>query len=295
MKRVIIMFKKVFLLLVFVHILGDYYFQTDKLSETKDESFYGTVNHSIIYLGCNLLLCIVITNDWIISVSLINALFHFIIDYIKYRYIKRCKSNKNNLKEKESIVYAIDQLSHICVFIFISLIIAGNYNEINIVLILEEIFSLIGISPYQLFLWMLVILLIAKPANITIKKLLFSYRPAIIEKENSNIDYKKLKKDLKSEEALTVDESRSTLISNDYQNEMVSAEKRAGALIGFLERFIIAIFLSISQYSAIGLVLTAKSIARYDKIAKSQEFAEYYLLGTLLSTLIVIIIYLLIM
>ena len=49
------------------------------------------------------------------------------------------------------------------------------------------------------------------------------------------------------------------------------------------------IFISIGQYSAIGLVLTAKSIARYDKIAKDPEFAEYYLLGTLLSTAAAII------
>lgn len=45
------------------------------------------------------------------------------------------------------------------------------------------------------------------------------------------------------------------------------------------------IFITISQYSAIGLVLTAKSIARYDKISHEQDFAEYYLLGTLLSTI----------
>ena len=45
-----------------------------------------------------------------------------------------------------------------------------------------------------------------------------------------------------------------------------------------------------NQYSAIGLVLTAKSIARYDKIAKEPDFAEYYLLGTLLSTVAVILI-----
>lgn len=44
----------------------------------------------------------------------------------------------------------------------------------------------------------------------------------------------------------------------------------------------------IGEYSAIGLVLTAKSIARYDKIAHEPEFAEYYLLGTLLSTVIAI-------
>lgn len=55
-------------------------------------------------------------------------------------------------------------------------------------------------------------------------------------------------------------------------------------------RIIILMFLSIDQYSAIGLVLTAKSIARYDKIAHEPEFAEYYLLGTLLSTVVAIVI-----
>ena len=39
----------------------------------------------------------------------------------------------------------------------------------------------------------------------------------------------------------------------------------------------------------IGLVLTAKSIARYDRISKDKDFAEYYLLGTLLSTAIAIV------
>ena len=50
------------------------------------------------------------------------------------------------------------------------------------------------------------------------------------------------------------------------------------------------IFLSIGQYSAVGLVLTAKSIARYDKISKDQVFAEYYLLGTLLSSIVAIVV-----
>lgn len=66
-------------------------------------------------------------------------------------------------------------------------------------------------------------------------------------------------------------------------------DNNAGRFIGTIERIIMLIFLSIGQYSAIGLVLTAKSIARYDKIAKEPEFAEYYLLGTLLSTLAVVI------
>ena len=63
----------------------------------------------------------------------------------------------------------------------------------------------------------------------------------------------------------------------------------AGRFIGTIERFIMLVFISLGQYAAIGLVLTAKSIARYDKIAKVPEFAEYYLLGTLLSTMAVVI------
>lgn len=65
---------------------------------------------------------------------------------------------------------------------------------------------------------------------------------------------------------------------------------KAERMIGTIERIIMLFFLSIQQYSSVGLVLTAKSIARYKKISKVQEFAESYLLGTLLSPTCVLII-----
>lgn len=61
----------------------------------------------------------------------------------------------------------------------------------------------------------------------------------------------------------------------------------AGAMIGILERMIIGICIAIGQFSSIGLVFTAKSIARYNKIAESPSFAEYYLIGSLFSILVV--------
>lgn len=61
--------------------------------------------------------------------------------------------------------------------------------------------------------------------------------------------------------------------------------KKTGAIIGFLERALILLFINIGQFSAIGLVLTAKSIVRYDMISKNQQFSEYYLIGTLTSFL----------
>lgn len=83
-----------------------------------------------------------------------------------------------------------------------------------------------------------------------------------------------------------------SIIMNSYKIN-IKKEKNdinAGRIIGTLERIIILLLVSIKQYSSIGLVLTAKSVARYDKISKDQYFAEYYLLGTLLSTICVLFI-----
>jgi len=66
----------------------------------------------------------------------------------------------------------------------------------------------------------------------------------------------------------------------------------AGAMIGTIERYIMIILLSLGQFGALALVMAAKSISRYEML-KDKDFAEYYLLGTLLSILIVLIVWLL--
>ena len=59
----------------------------------------------------------------------------------------------------------------------------------------------------------------------------------------------------------------------------------AGSMIGFLERLVIGACLVYGQFASIGLVFTAKSIARYNKISENPAFAEYYLIGSLFSIL----------
>lgn len=59
----------------------------------------------------------------------------------------------------------------------------------------------------------------------------------------------------------------------------------AGARIGLLERIIMGICILFGQFASIGLVFTAKSIARYNKISENPAFAEYYLIGSLFSIL----------
>lgn len=68
-----------------------------------------------------------------------------------------------------------------------------------------------------------------------------------------------------------------------------SGIRRAGALIGYLERVLILTFVLLGQYVAIPIVLTAKSITRFEEL-KERKFAEYYLIGTLSSMLFSILI-----
>jgi len=133
-----------------------------------------------------------------------------------------------------------------------------------IVLVVDVLFAphagLIMPLSRPLLKWMLLIALVTKPANICFKVIFERYQL------NTGPD----------------------AAPNDLP------EPGAGALIGSLERLLAALFFSLGQYAAVGLVFTAKSIARFRQIDENKRFAEYYLIGTLFSMLYVLLAYLLI-
>ena len=107
---------------------------------------------------------------------------------------------------------------------------------------------------FPIFNILLLLVLITKPVNIVFKLFFSKYQPKVGE-------------------------------------EAPKTKAGAGALIGQLERLTMAIFLIWGQFAAIGLVFTAKSIARFDRISKDQGFAEYYLIGSLFSIISVLLLY----
>ena len=62
----------------------------------------------------------------------------------------------------------------------------------------------------------------------------------------------------------------------------------AGRVIGILERVLIYYFVLNAQFTAIGIILAAKSFTRFKEL-ENREFAEYVLIGTLLSTLLAMV------
>src|SRR5579871_1771210 len=74
------------------------------------------------------------------------------------------------------------------------------------------------------------------------------------------------------------------LVRNEQMPEQESTEQleNAGLYIGWLERFLIVTAVVLRSPTLIGLILTGKSIARFPEM-KEPKFAEYFLIGTLLS------------
>ena len=247
------MFKEYFILLLLAHVIGDFYFQTDRMSIRKDSSMKWVFVHSLLYwLGTLLAVSLVFSvNIFIIGTA--AAALHAVIDILKYMYVRKSGKSIEITPGKDRNIFFADQFIHIACLIFIAYFAVLQNIPFRFCSPVLEFFEIIKIDAFAFTCWVTAVLLIHKPANIFISKILTIYRPENKEDEN--------KKDSK-----------------------------AGRFIGTVERMIMLIFLSIGQYAAIGLVLTAKSIARYDKISKEKDFAEYYLLGTLISTLAVIVV-----
>lgn len=74
-----------------------------------------------------------------------------------------------------------------------------------------------------------------------------------------------------------------------FENEEIEIPG-AGKLIGILERILVLTFMYINEPSAISMIFAAKSIIRFQTISRERSFAEYYLIGTLLSITFALII-----
>jgi hypothetical protein len=64
--------------------------------------------------------------------------------------------------------------------------------------------------------------------------------------------------------------------------ETTSQLSNAGMYIGWLERFLVLTALLLHSPATVGLIIAAKSVARFPQFHREQ-FAEYFLIGTLLS------------
>lgn len=246
------MFKEYLIVFLLGHILGDFYLQSDKMAKNKEKNIRWVFIHSVVYLVSMIFVTLPFISYELVKGAILASVLHFIIDILKHIYFSKIIKKVKITIEIERDIFFLDQALHFISLVMVAYLLAYSNELIIRFNWIEMFFYISNIQLMKFLSWVLALLISHKPANIVIQNLLKKYKV-----EEEKIDKK-----------------------ND---------KNAGRFIGTLERIIMLIFLSIKQYSAIGLVLTAKSIARYDKISKDKDFAEYYLLGTLISTTLAIV------
>lgn len=240
--------KYTFIMLLMAHILCDFYFQTEQMAIRKQKNFEWVILHSLLYMIIAAISFAVVILGLPWKYPLIFSISHAMIDIAKYAFLNFTLTKYPSCFPAKLDIFVADQVMHLLFLLTITYSLR-NYTAADLYNpVIRDILDEFGMSGSLLSVWCIKFLLIHKPANILIANILDQYKPDAKTSQNSN-------------------------------------DKKTGRLIGTLERIIMTIFISLGQYSAVGLVLTAKSIARFDKISKDQAFAEYYLLGTLISSI----------
>ncbi len=244
------------MMLIISHLLADFFFQSNSLVEKKSTNIKYLSIHAIIYLILIVLPCILYGNVFQILLTCTTiGITHFIIDLMKIKVSEKLKTEKALFW-----IFIVDQIIHFVVLFLVSFFLT-DFNIIGKFLMEQFSFveAIIGIKFQQFFLYCAVFLIMFSPSGVFIKLFL------------SALSKEKVKE-------ITANESK------EQERDMSTIQ--AGAVIGYLERVIILVLGLLGQYASIGLVLTAKSIARYNRISNEPDFAERYLVGTLLSLFI---------
>lgn len=233
-----------YLLLIILHLLGDFYLQTTKIAQCKnakkglacgkckkckDSSWINRkylIIHSLLYIVPFVILYLIM--KWIYVTAVIGVLLvtHILID------AGACYFNKKN---KQTVVFMADQALHVGIICLIPRFVTFSYSIADYYSVLKVVF---------------ICLMLIMPCSIMINKLFKDMYPETDEMGIFDI----------------------------------------GSMIGVMERILTIIFACFENFPAIAIIITVKTWARTNDL-KEPEFRNKYLLGTLTSLVLALLIF----
>lgn len=249
----------ILLFLAIIYIFVNFYVQSDqyktyqfKKFETLKDFIKSKIFTVLLYIILSLSTFIfLVPNQFLGYIIFFGVLISYgLIDFITVKW-----HNRSNDKTRPYI-FVVSQATHLIVITLISFYIVIHFSP-----------TLIGnfVLSHESFLiftqYLLALLLVGKTGNVFFKELLGKYKPT-------------------EEDEKEAEKKHYTVTSNS----------KAGGLIGILERILLMISLIAGSYATIGLILAAKSVARF-KSLEITKFGEYFLIGTMFSILYATFVY----
>jgi len=306
---------KFFLVLVLAHIIADFIAQTHHMIQQKylfSSPYFskGILYHCIHHISISLILSILFL-EWTFSTLLIIPLIgilHYFIDLAKiktekYLLTHQIKERYENqtwyhlFTQKKILFFIGDQLAHVVSIYLILLLFSSHVSNGEFIqLFTTEIYE----KDVEMRYLMLSILFILAtfPAAHLISILMSDVEGEKVEHEiaASLAPETKQKGQLKNQlEGLHTDLVITEAYKEDHYSFEVqyhqfynTKENPRGRYIGMLERILIVVFVVSNLIQGLALIIAMKTLTRFKQF-EDKRFAEYYLIGTLLSLLIGVI------
>ncbi len=241
---------RVALVLYLAHLLTDFVFQNSQLIQQKQRGdARGYLKHGAIHCVCAIVIGAFYLRGAIFSPRFYLVIFGLTLAHLVID-IGKIQLAKRHVTGEGTLPFVVDQLIHA-------------------VTVVSAAWLVVGTVPFSAFVAQINV--IRDAGNRTL--LALSVYVAVIFAGGYLI--RSMTRPLMAHVNVHSGESRADLI-------------HAGMYIGWLERFLVLTALLLHSPATVGLIIAAKSIARYPEF-RNEQFAEYFLIGTLLSISIAIL------
>lgn len=238
---------QVFLALLFAHVLGDFPLQTGRMVQGKiDFRAAAFLRHSVVHTGLSVAALALFTPLVLWHPATVAALVLLIAGHLVLDFAKSAVIRRSPAADG-ALLYVADQLLHVVVVALAAVVAVQTAPS-------AELLGAWVSSRDAVLVYLVVIAATVFPAGYLIRYLL---RPL----------------------------SRQLAASNDGRArpyESLEGLSNAGLYLGWLERGLLVVAFAMGSFPAVGLIIGAKSVARFPEF-KSRAFAEYFLIGTLIS------------
>lgn len=272
----------IILLLIFAHLLSDFWLQSNRMTRHKLKTLKVHMFHHFLTTGLALLIIwssvFKFQNPiayFIMPLSII-LISHWFVDRLKIKWTENIEKEFSSNK-KQLVIFLADQLVHLLVILAVSAI----FFNINL-LETASVFDLSennGLNVVNSILFIGIIFILSTTFSSIVIKYIIGSLPSVLANFEGELTLKNQKNAGKTAQINNTEHS----ITEAYQHfTYSSAIQSRGKYIGYMERLIVIILTIVGAYEAIAFIIAAKSIARFKQL-DDRNWAEYFLLGTLSS------------
>lgn len=275
------------LLLLLAHLVADFWLQTNYMVKNKWKNLR---KHMIHHFITTALALIIIWQYYDVSTNIFSYILlplvfivvtHLVIDILKLKLIDTIKTTDSN-SLKGLWFFLIDQIFHIAMLLSACII----FFHIKPMVMLNSLQQVIDmqngihhLGMFNIFLLIVIFFIFATSVSGHMIKLLVGSLPSEFANFEGEFTLNHKLAEMKANNQLN---SESNFIKEYHFLTYSSQLPSRGRLIGYIERLLVITLVIIGAYPSIAFIVAAKSIARFKQL-DDRNWAEYFLLGTLTS------------